>query len=535
LAEITTSFAKRTGIGASRDAKRTGTDILCSMSVRNWLSLLSLVVVVGCGSRAQPVLETWPDQEWSRGAPETQGFDSDQLASLVDDIAKSGLGVHSLTVVRRGVLVLNAHFFPWDGARRHDIASCTKSLTGTGIGLAQARGYLPSLDAPLLSFFPGRSDESDPRKRAITLANALEMRTGISCASTPFEATLLELLKSPDFVDFSLSLPMATDPGAHWNYCSPVSHVLSAVVTRATERSLDDWLREQLFEPLGVTAVDAPRDAQGVTHGWGDMRMAPLDLARVGLLFQRSGRWRDRQLLPESWIDEATRSHGDGYGYHWWSDGDAFSARGRGGQYLYVHPGLELVIVTTGSMGPEGEPRLGELLNTRLLPALRDPSGLPANPPAEARYRNSVDAAANPPAQKTPESVPAIIESAAGQRFALAENALGWEGIELGFSGETATLTLMSGGTTSQLAFGMDGVARTSSARRFTLRPEVDVALVGHFQSERTLELDFDTLADIDAGSLTLTFDPSANTVTVDVFERTFLHDHLIIEGTRAN
>jgi hypothetical protein len=390
------------------------------------------------------------------------------------------------------------------------------------------------LDTPLLSFFPERASmEVDPRKQAITLTHALEMRTGLTCVSTPFETTLLEMQKSANFVDFTLDLPMAAAPATQWNYCGPVSHVLSAVVTRTTGQSLDDWLREQLFDPLGVAAVDAPRDAQGVTHGWGDFRMAPLDLARVGLLFQRSGRWKDQQVLTKPWIEAATRSHGDDYGYHWWSDDGAFSARGRGGQYLYVHPGLELVIVTTGSMGPEGESRLGELLKTRLLPALRDPSGLPANPAAEARYRRSIDAAAQPPAPSTTEIVPAIVESVAAQRFLLADNALGWTAIELGFAAETGSITLTAGAETSKLTFGMDGVARVSSARHFTSRPEVNVALVGRFQGERSLELAFDTLADIDSGSLTLTLDASANTLMIDVFERTFLHGHLVLEGTR--
>lgn len=108
-----------------------------------------------------------------------------------------------------------------------------------------------------------------------------------------------------------------------------------------------------------------------------------------------------------------------------------------------------------------------------------------------------------------------------------------WPAIELGFAGETGSITLTASGETSKLTFGLDGVARVSSARHFTSRPEVDVALVGRFQGERTLKLVFDTLADIDSGSLTLTLDASANALTIDVFERTFIHGHLLFEGTR--
>ncbi|HEX2669953.1 MAG TPA: serine hydrolase, partial [Polyangiaceae bacterium] len=116
------------------------------MSVQNRLLVLGCLLL-GCSSQPRATAESWPDPEWIRAAPETEGFDSDRLAALVDDIAKSGVGVHSLTITRRGVLLLDAHFFPWDGTQRHDIASCTKSLTGTGIGLALATGDLDSLDA----------------------------------------------------------------------------------------------------------------------------------------------------------------------------------------------------------------------------------------------------------------------------------------------------------------------------------------------------------------------------------------------------
>jgi CubicO group peptidase (beta-lactamase class C family) len=503
------------------------------MFLRNLPAVL-LISCLGCASKSSLGPESWPEKQWTLAAPEALGFDSDRLALLVDDIAASGLGAHSLTIVRRGRLLLDVRFFPWDGARRHDLASCTKSLTATGLGLSLAQGRIDSLDAKLVSFFPERQIEAlDARKQAITLSDALEMRSGLSCVSAPFEATLLEMLKSPDFVGFTLALPMAAQPGTRWNYCGPVSHALSAVVTQTTGQPLDEWLREQLFEPLGIGAVDAPRDAQGVTHGFGDMRMEPLDLARVGLLYQRAGRWKNRQLLPERWVSEATRSHGDGYGYHFWSDEQAFSARGRGGQYLYVNPGLELVIVTTGSLGPEGEPRFAELLTERLLPALRDPEGLPPNPSAEDRLRQRVELAASPPQAMEPQAPPSPFDAVAGQRFSLVENTLGWQSVVLEFSGATGSLTLTAGGETSILAFGLDGVARVSSARHFSYRPEVEVALAGRFQDERTLQLSFDTLADIDAGSLTLTLDETASTLTIDVFERTFLHDHIVFEGAR--
>jgi CubicO group peptidase (beta-lactamase class C family) len=501
-------------------------------------SLVLLVVfaagcAAGCTSEPRP---SWPEAEWPRAAPEAQGFDSDQLASLVDLIAASGAGAHSLTIVRRGVVILDVVFFPWDGARPHDIASITKSLAGTGVGMALATGSIASLEVPLVSLFPDRTIASlDDRKRMITLADALTMRAGLECVSSPSEATLLAMQASPDFVGFTLDLPMATAPGTAWSYCGPVSHVLSGVVTQATALPLDEYLRDQLFAPIGIGEVAAPRDPQGVSHGWGDWRMTPLDLARLGLLFERGGRWIDRQLLPASWVAEATRSHGDGYGYQWWSDADAFSARGRGGQYLYVHPGLELVIITSGSLGPEDEGRFGELLTTQLLPALRDPDQLPPNADAELRLAARVAAAGEPPAASAPPAVPAPWQAVAGERYTVVgASPLGWEEIAVTFAGDGGTIELTSRGAASTLAFGLDGVARISTARGLTTRPVVEVALVGRFVGDRTLALGFDTLADIDAGELTLDLDATGDQLTIDAFERTFLHGHVVFAATRS-
>ena len=492
------------------------------MKIRIAWTLVALVLLAACGAPA-PV-ESWPEPDWVRAAPESVGFDSDALADLVDELTAQQIGLHSVTVVRRGFVVLEANFFPWDGTRRHDIASCTKSLTGTAVGVALAKAKLTSLDAPLVSFFP--EHPVDEAKQAIRVRDALAMRTGLACTSSPFEATLLEMQASNDYVGFALDLPLATEPAGAFGYCGPVSHLLSGLVSSATSQPLDAWLRDELFTRVGMGEFDAPHDQQGVAHGWGDWRMHPLDLARIGLLYEHGGRWREEQLLPATWVIEATRSHGDGYGYHWWVDDGAFSARGRGGQFLYVNPGLDLVVVTTGSAGPEGEARLAELLADRLLPALRDSEELPANAQAEARLRASVEAAARAPASTTPPAVPAPLATIAAHTFPIGENLLGWKSLTIDFAGDTGTLELVSRGQSSTLTFGLDGVARVSTGRHFSTRPEVELALRAAFPDDHTIALEFDTLGDIDAGTVTLTLD--GDRLAVDVFERTFLHGHLV-------
>ncbi|MFO0694121.1 MAG: serine hydrolase [Polyangiales bacterium] len=506
--------------------------------MRRVLALLVFASLLGaCGSSSPPSNEVWPTDVWARAAPETQGFDSAMLASLVQAISDTGTPMHSLSIVRRGVVILDVRFFPWIEDRPHDVASCTKSLTSTGVGLALRDGTIPSLDARLLSFFPERTiANGSDEKQAISLRDALTMRAGFQCIADPAELTLFAMTQSPDYVQFALDLPMQTAPGTEWVYCSPVPHLLSAVVGGVAGEPLDAYLGERLFAPLGITDVVWPRDPQGVSHGWGDVRMRPLDLARIGLLFARGGRWRDGRLLSESWVEAALSDQtSTGYGYLWWVDPEAFSARGRGGQYLYVIPSKDLILVTTASAGPEDEARFSALLAGFLLPALKSDSALPPNPDAVSSLDERIALAAQPPPAVVPTPTPSVGVAIDGKAFALASNLVGWDAITLSFAGAQGTLTIEVGGVVSTVPFGLDGVARFGHAAKFAATgslDDVDVALVGTWLDDHTLELRFDTLDRIDAGTITLTIDADASGLSFDLYERTFLRSHVVVRGT---
>jgi len=123
---------------------------------------------------------------------------------------------------------------------------------------------------------------------------------------------------------------MATEPGATFAYCSPGMHLLSAILARATGRPADAFAREVLWDPLGIEPVHWPRDPQGVAHGWGDVRMLPRDMAKLGFLYLHGGRWEGEPVVPSAWVRRATvrrvdtgsdagsATASDGYGLGWW-------------------------------------------------------------------------------------------------------------------------------------------------------------------------------------------------------------------------
>ncbi|HVL24905.1 MAG TPA: serine hydrolase domain-containing protein, partial [Thermomicrobiales bacterium] len=124
-----------------------------------------------------------------------------------------------------GEAFLGASFYPYDGTTPHDLASVTKSVTTTLIGIAIDQGAL-ALDEPLLSFFPDRTIANvDARKKALTVGDLASMQTGLDCVWQPDEPTLAAMEASPDPVQFTLDLPMVAEPGTTWEYCSPGMHL----------------------------------------------------------------------------------------------------------------------------------------------------------------------------------------------------------------------------------------------------------------------------------------------------------------------
>ena len=332
-------------------------------SSHRWdLAFLVLVtaIAVGCGSTpsastAPPTGSQQTSGDWRVGTPESEGFDSATIARGLRAFgATAGPSpLHSLLLVRHDALFLEAYLYPYDGSTYHDVRSVTKSVTTTLLGIAADRGLL-DLDAPMVSFFPDRTIANrDARKDRITVRHLASMSSGLDCTVEGGERKLLEMVASDNYVQFALDLPMAREPGDTFSYCSPGMHLLSAILTKATGMSELEFARGNLFGPLGITDVSWPADAQGYSYGWSELALHPRDAAKLGLLFLHGGSWNGHQVVPASWVAEATkRQVGTGgpwqedYGYGWWISRpgevvDSFRASGDLGQRIIVVPAKE--------------------------------------------------------------------------------------------------------------------------------------------------------------------------------------------------
>ena len=297
-----------------------------------------------------------------------------------------------------------------------DLRSATKSITALLVGIAIDRGEITSVDSRVVDLLPelAESWKGDDRKRAMTVANLLEMRSGLDCddwnAKSPgFEDAMYE---TRDWLAFWAKQPMAAPPGERYSYCTGNAIALGKILAVATRQPVDRYAETHLFGPLGISGASWERwNRDREIDSGGHLRLAPRDLLKIGRLVLDRGESGGRRIVSAAWIDAMTTVRSavpdrpQSYGYLWWLDRTKDPklpatrlqfAWGNGGNFLVVLPEIRAVAVFTGTRfnRPEAlEPMFW--LRDRLLaaipprPSIRRQRGEVAPPPAW-RLRSSV-------------------------------------------------------------------------------------------------------------------------------------------------
>ena len=303
-----------------------------------------------------PVESYYPTAAFRENCPAAVGLDSAVLRAAFQHVERDLPNAYSLLVVKDGYLVGEQYY---NGARadtRFDVRSIAKSVTLSVVGAALERGDLASLDLTLRSVFPDFfRPTDDPRKLRLTLSHVFSMSAGFDPNGRAAQTTTT--------IASALTRPMRNDPGTVFYYDELAFHAGAAAVTETLRRDFLDYGNEYLFGPLGfqVEGRDWGTDGLGYTLGTTGLQMTARNLAKIGLLHARGGRWEGRQLLAEHWVDSVGAIHvggdpfgaGAGYGYGWWivplRGYSAIYAEGHGGQWVAVVPDLDLVAVLTAN------------------------------------------------------------------------------------------------------------------------------------------------------------------------------------------
>lgn len=281
----------------------------------------------------------------------TVGFDTSMLAEIYDSAATLPR-LHSLLVARHGKLYGEEYYQGRTAQTRANVKSVSKSIVSTLVGMAVQEGKL-SLDQPVLPFF-AEYVRADSAKSTISIGNLLSMQAGLQPTSG---RNYGNWVTSPNWVRYAITRPMADVPGGRMQYSTGSSHLLSAILTEATGMSTYRYAKEKLGDPLGLDLRPWTTDPQGIYFGGNEMRLTPRDMLTYGELYRNGGVHQGTRLLPEGWIENSwtertqSRFNTHRYGYGWWirESGDyrVNFAWGYGGQYIFIVPELELVVVTT--------------------------------------------------------------------------------------------------------------------------------------------------------------------------------------------
>ncbi len=312
--------------------------------------------------------------DWPVGDARDYGYDISLLDKVIDRIGLED-GIYSVLLVRGGELVGERYFREGTRTKPHNLKSASKSIVSALVGLSIEDGRL-SLDDRVVERL--RVSGLKPGREQITVRHLLMMASGLE--STSF-AAYNAWIASSDWVYGALSRPVVAEPGERFTYSTGNTHLLSALVRNASGRSTRSFAHERLFDPLGIRVAGWETDPRGIHIGGNNIGMTPRDMAKIGELYLRGGVWRGRQIISAQWVSESTRLHiitdheiyGD-YGYHWFTPNGAFRgdfvAVGFGGQYIYVSPRFDAVVVITATLeskGREWESRVLDMIQNGLL------------------------------------------------------------------------------------------------------------------------------------------------------------------------
>ncbi|MBT2226158.1 serine hydrolase [Nonomuraea sp. NEAU-A123] len=293
------------------------------------------------------------------------------LADRVDSVLRAGKApnLHGLVVVENGQIILERYgagqdfqlneplgHVTFEPDTLHDVRSVTKSVVSLLYGIALAEKLVAPPEEGLLAQFPEYPDlAEDPERARLTVEHALTMTLGLEWdESVPYTSAAnseIAMEYAPDRYRFVLERPVVEEPGQRRTYCGGATALIGRLVAKGTGRSLTEFARGALFEPLGIGEFVWTRGDDGTELAASGLRLAPRDLAAIGTLLLDGG----RGIVPRSWIEELSRPRvriddESAYSYQWYVGTGAhpwLAAHGNGGQLLHLAPERGLVVAMT--------------------------------------------------------------------------------------------------------------------------------------------------------------------------------------------
>ncbi len=378
-----------------------------------WISLIQ-----ACGSESTPDAPVIPrdsspysyqqpelsNDGWSIGHINDFGIEATAFDAMMNNIRTGKYGyrfIDSVVIIKNNTIIFDEQMRTeldladsWANntdLELHILNSVTKSFTSALIGIAIDQAYIENTDVKIHDYFQHKQPIANwsQNKEELTLKNWLTMRHGyqwdewnVSYLDSSNQNSQMNNAQDP--MQFLLDQPMVTNPGETFAYSTGVSFGIGRLLEHATNQSVIDFMTQNLFDPLGIKKWDY-WNLDGQLHTGSALYLTARDMAKFGQLFLNNGQWNNEQLISASWVAQSTAQHHDsgnwGYGYQWWTtdftvEGNiikSYYADGFGGQYIFVLPEIDAVVVFNGHAYQDGEIQqysVRDILTNDILPLI---------------------------------------------------------------------------------------------------------------------------------------------------------------------
>lgn len=395
-----------------------------------------------------------------RSTPEAEGVSSVAIAGFLDATSKSKTEFHSFMLLRHGKVIAEGWWDPYAPQLRHTLYSCSKSFTATAIGFAVQEKLL-SVDDKVISLFPDNlPDTVGDFLSKLTVKDVLMMSDGMDP-----DPSFIVSVRDSNWIKGFLSTQIRNEPGSKFLYNSLGTYMLSAIIQKVTGQKTIDYLKPRFFDPLGIAGMDWETDTRGInTGGWG-LRVKTEDMAKFAEFFLQKGNWNGKQLLPVSWIEDAStakimqdpnapQSRKDssdwlqGYCYQMWRcRNNAYRGDGAFGQFMIVMPDQDAALAITAETADMQEEI--NLVWKYLLPAFKS-GRLPQDRKAYAALRKQETNLRLPKPDGDKVTATALHQ----KTFSLDSNALHLKNISFDVSNDACTVRFQTDTSTNEISFG---------------------------------------------------------------------------------
>lgn len=287
--------------------------------------------------------------------PDTIRYGGKTMA--IDDFLKKNRTVAFL-IIKNDTIQYENYFKGYDHESIIPSFSMAKSVTSILIGCAIDEGLIQSVNEPITNYIPELKANGFEK---VTIKHLLQMTSGLDFSESYFNpfGEAASFYYGTNLKKEVAKLQLKRTPGDEFEYASGNTQLLGSVLESALKgRTITQYFQEKLWTPLemeydGSWSID--RKKEGTEKTFCCLNARARDFAKIGRLFLNKGNWNGTQIVSQAWVQESTKidsSEGsyDGYQYQWWipSKDGAFMAQGILGQYVYVHPTENIIIVRMG-------------------------------------------------------------------------------------------------------------------------------------------------------------------------------------------